>query len=178
MPHDDINRSIPCRPRLVRYTWQPCTAAIPVALTPVGWRTTGAEGREGLEVMLVHIGFSCKGSLALNDQSRTGSFGWKGRGSQPGVLPVVFQEIVTAASAATQGSCCPRLHLFVEALGGSSWLYGSPRAAFPGCLYKLLSPGQSPAPPSCQSGQPLESPQVAVILSVDALVSKLHERTN
>lgn len=117
MPHDDINRSIPCRPPLVRYTWQHCTAAVPVALTPVGWQTTGAEGRERLEIMLVHIGFSCKGSLALNDQSRTGSFGWKGRGSQPGVLPVVFQEIVTAASAATRASRCPRLHLFVDALG-------------------------------------------------------------
>lgn len=66
-------------------------------------------GEDHLEVMLVHIGFSCKGSIALNDESRTGSFGWKGRGSQREALSVVFQETVTAASAMTQGLCCPRL---------------------------------------------------------------------
>ena len=67
------------------------------------------RGENHLEVMPVHIGFSCKRSLGLNDESRTGSFGWKGRGSQREVLSVVFQEIVTAASAMTQGLRCPRL---------------------------------------------------------------------
>ena len=110
MPHDDINRSKPCRSASCSLLLTTaCTAAIPVALTPVSWQTTGAERRGSPEVMLVHIGFSCKGSLALNDESRTGSFSWKGHGSQREALSVVFQETVTAVSSMTRGLRCPRL---------------------------------------------------------------------